>query len=95
MSERVALDAATWSKVGELLDEALAIADATERRAFVDRSCGGSTQLRDEVLSLLDADRLVDVALPETRWIDEMVEQSATSTTDPAVMSGSDLVHGA
>ena len=91
VSERVALDAATWSKVGELLDEALAIADATERRAFVDRSCGGSTQLRDEVLSLLDADRLVDVALPETRWIDEMVEQSATSTTDPAAMIGQRL----
>lgn len=91
MSERVALDAATWSKVGELLDAALAIADATERRAFVDRSCGGNTQLCDEVLSLLDADRLVNVALPETRWIDEMVEQSATSTTDPAVMIGQRL----
>ena len=87
----MALDAATWSKVGELLDAALAIADMDQRAAFVDRSCGGDTQLRDEVLSLLAADRLVDVALPETRWIDEMVTQSATSTSDPAAMIGQRL----
>ena len=91
MSERVALDAETWSRVGELLDAALVITDMDQRAAFVDRSCGGDTQLRDEVLSLLAADRLVDVALPETRWIDELVTQSATSASDPAAMIGQRL----
>ena len=91
MTERVALDAATWSKVGELLDAVLAITDAKERRVYIDRSCGGDTHLRDEVLSLLDADRLVDVALPATRWIDELAGQRGAMTTDPARMIGQRL----
>lgn len=91
MSQRTLFDAATWSRLGELLDQALSITDSRERSEFVHRSCGGDTQLRDEVLSLLDADDQQDVALPATRWIDSVAGHWASAKTDPATMIGQRL----
>jgi eukaryotic-like serine/threonine-protein kinase len=88
---RMPFDDATWSKVGELLDAALAIADAGERSAFIDRSCGGDTMLRDEVLSLLAADQQADVALPATRWLDHLADPSPSTGADPSLMIGQRL----
>jgi eukaryotic-like serine/threonine-protein kinase len=41
-----------WQRVTQLLDEAIAVNDS-ERSAFLDHACGGDTELRSEVESLL------------------------------------------
>ena len=91
MSRRTPLDPATWSRVGDVLDGALAITDATARNLFVERSCGGDTRLRDEVLSLLSVGDKVDIALPATRWIDHLVGVSAAQLSDPEALIGQQL----
>lgn len=91
MSKRTLFDAATWSRLGELLDQALSITDARERSDLVDRSCGADTHLRDEVLSLLDADRQQDVALPATRWIESVAARLMPAQPDPKTMIGQRL----
>jgi tetratricopeptide (TPR) repeat protein len=45
-----------WRRVGELFHEALEIAPA-ERSAWIDRVCAGETELRGELVSLLESDR--------------------------------------
>lgn len=91
MTRRTPLDEATWSRVGDVLDGALAIADVTDRNLFVERSCGGDTRLRDEVLSLLRVSDNVDVALPATRWIEHQVVRSGTQSGDPEALIGRQL----
>lgn len=91
MSRRAPVDAATWSRVGEVLDEALAIADVSVRSLFVERSCGGDTRLRDEVLSLLAVGDETDFALPATRWIEQQVGLASAQATDPTAMIGQQL----
>lgn len=91
VSRRTLLDAATWSRVGEVLDEALAIADAGARSLFVERSCGDDTRLRDEVLSLLSVGDNVDVVLPATQWIEHQVGLSAAQSADPGALIGQQL----
>lgn len=91
VSRRALLDAATWSRVGEVLDEAIAIADAGARSLFVERSCGDDTRLRDEVLSLLSVGDNVDVVLPATQWIEYQVGLSAAQSADPDALIGQQL----
>lgn len=91
MSRRIPLDEATWSRVGEVLDEALAITDSKARRQFVDQTCAGDARLRDEVLSLLNAGDGVDIALPATRWIEHQVGVSAALRTAPDMLIGQQL----
>src|SRR5215471_9067546 len=43
-----------WQRVKELFDLVLRL-DASERDAYLDRSCDGDTDLRDEVVSLIEA----------------------------------------
>jgi serine/threonine protein kinase len=43
-----------WQQVRELLDRALAVQDS-ERATFLDQACGGDSELRAEVESLLDS----------------------------------------
>jgi len=54
-----------WERVQQLLEDALE-RPAPERRGFVEAACAGDAAVRDEVLSLLDADAVDD--LP-TRWL--------------------------
>lgn len=91
MSRRTPLDAATWSRVGDVLDGALAMTDDTARRLFVEQSCGDDTRLRDEVLSLLNVGDNVDIALPATRWIEDQVGLAAAQHSDPAALIGQQL----
>src|SRR4051794_4634889 len=47
--------AAKLPGVETVFSEALEIASAAEREAFLDRACGGDGSLREQVASLLDA----------------------------------------
>ena len=51
-----ARDPASWPRVKALFLEALEQPDP-ERTAFVQRSCGADTELRDEILSLLASEK--------------------------------------
>ena len=51
-----ARDPASWPRVKALFLEALEQPDP-ERTAFVRRSCGADTELRDEILSLLRSEK--------------------------------------
>jgi tetratricopeptide (TPR) repeat protein len=91
MTRRAPLDPATWSRVGDVLDAALAIADATARSHFIEQTCGNDTRLRDEVLSLLSVGDCVDIALPATRWIEHEIGRSGSQAADPVSLVGREL----
>lgn len=50
------MDPKRWQRVQELFEAALEL-DASERSAYLSKACGEDGELRDEVLSLLEADR--------------------------------------
>ena len=59
------MNAGRWERIQQLVEEALARPDS-ERTAFVESACGAEPDLRDEVISLLDAPAVED--LPTT-WL--------------------------
>lgn len=91
MSSSTPLDAATWSRVGDLLDEALAIEDREARSLHVARSCGGDTQLHDEVLSLLAAGDSGVAALPSTRWVELQTVATVPDAVEHEMLVGQRL----
>ena len=48
------MNAEQWQRVKQLLEQAIAL-DTTERSSFLDQSCGGDSDLRLEVESLLSS----------------------------------------
>ena len=63
------LDADTWSRVSDVLDGALAISDESERRAYIETTCGGDERVRAEVESLLVVAHASETLLPATAAI--------------------------
>lgn len=63
------LDADTWSRVSDVLDGALAISDESERRAYIETTCGGDERVRAEVESLLVVAHASETLLPATAWL--------------------------
>ncbi|MBL8311468.1 MAG: serine/threonine protein kinase [Burkholderiales bacterium] len=79
---RAILDASTWARVGDVVHDALAIADPAARLRFVDTRCSDDPRVRAEVLSLLAADQGDDggaVALPATHWLADEVSRADAS----------------
>jgi predicted ATPase len=78
-----------WQRIGELVEQALAQPESARLR-FLGRACGGDVELRDEVISLIEAP--VADELPPA-WLDAVAGPEPARFTAGDRIAGRYLVH--